>query len=325
MKKEFFFGLFLIVIIITGTVILLPSKQNTTSVAENGSVGQPSAAITAGSSGIAGRTSHNLVFNSTISNSIESKAMEKIVVYKTIPSVVSKERTLALAKKFNVTGNLRGNTVVQSEDLRYGLEISRKSGSIRYQDQDRPNDQLDVPEKLPSDDDAIMIATKFLKERDLFPEDAIKPTVYRENVYGGKDKKVFYGQIGVWYDRKLNGMNVDGTQLVVYVAGSGDVTGYYANWRNYEPYKEFPIITPASALEKLKTNGVPIGSNPMDAEVSMDNVYLAYQTTPGAYSEKYLTPVWVFKGNVTVDGKSVMPVKQYIPALTGESLITISS
>ena len=324
MKKEFFFGLFLIVIIITGTVILLPSKQNTISVAENDSVVQ-SSSVAAESRGIAGRVSHNPIVSTTLLRSVESKATKKTMVYKTVPPIVNKEGTLALAKKFNVTGNLRGNTVVQSEDLRYGLEISRKSGSIRYQDQDRPNDQLDVPEKLPSDDDAIMIATKFLKERDLFPEDAIKPTVYRENVYGGKDKKVFYGQIGVWYHRKLNGMNVDGTQLVVYVAGSGDVIGYYANWRNYEPYKEFPIITPASALEKLKTNGVPIGSNPMDAEVSMDNVYLAYQTTPGAYSEKYLTPVWVFKGNVTVDGKSVMPVKQYIPALTGESLKTISS
>jgi hypothetical protein len=325
MKKELFFGIFLLAIIIAGIGFLPSGKSSTIPVAENGSVGQPSAAITAGSSGIAGRISHNLAFNSTITNSIESKAMEKTMIHKTIPPMVSKERTLTLAKKFNMSGNLRGETVVQSEDLRYGLEISRKSGSVRYQDQDRPNDQLDVPEKLPSDDEAIKIATKFLKDRDLYPEGAGNPIVYRENVYGGKDKKVFYGQIGVWYHRKLNGMDVDGTQLVVYVAGSGDVIGYYANWRDYEPYKEFTIRTPFAAFEKLKTNGVPIGSNPMDAEVSIDNIHLAYQTTPGAYSEKYLEPVWVFKGNVTVDGKPVMPVEQYIPALTEESAKSLSS
>lgn len=324
MKKKLFFGIFLLAIIIAGTVFLLPDKQNTTSVVENGSVGQ-SSAVTAESSGIAGRVTHNPVLNTTILSSVKSEAMKKTMVYKTVPPIVSKESTLALAKKFNVTGNLRGNATVQSDDLRFALYTSSKSGSVEYQDQDRPNDQLDIPEKLPSDDDAIKIATKFLKDRDLYPEGAVNPIVYRENVYGGKDKKVFYGQIGVWYHRKLNGMNVDGTQLGVYVAGSGDVIGYYANWRDYEPYKEFAIRTPDAAFEKLKTNGVPIGSNPMDAEVSIDNVHLAYKTTPGAYTEEYLEPVWVFKGNVTVDAKSVMPIEQDIPALTEESRKTLSS
>lgn len=324
MKKEIFIGIFLLAIIIAGIAVLPSGKPGMTHVAENESVGQPSAAMTAESSGIAGRISHNLALNSTIINSIEPKAMEKTMVYKTVSPMVSNEQTLALAKKFNVSGNLRANTVVQSEDLRYGLEISKKSGSVRYQDFKRPNEQLDVPENLPADDEAIKIATKFLNDRDLYPAGAINPVVYRENVYGGNDQKVFYGQIGVWYHRKLNGLNVDGTQLVVYVAGNGDVIGYYANWREYEPYKEFALKTPEEAFEKLKTQGVPVGTNPTTADVSIDNAYLAYQTTPGAYSEDFLEPVWVFKGQVKVDGKPVKEVKESIPALTDESIQSLS-
>ena len=54
---------------------------------------------------------------------------EKILVYKTNLPSVNKEATLALAKKFNVTGTIRDDRA-GPEDLVYGVEIlkiSRKS------------------------------------------------------------------------------------------------------------------------------------------------------------------------------------------------------
>jgi hypothetical protein len=74
----------------------------------------------------------------------------------------------------------------------------------------------------------------------------------------------------------------------------------------------------------MKTDGVGVGMNEKDASVSIDNVYLAYRTKAGAYSEKYLEPVWVFKGNVTIDGKPVMAVQKSISALSEESVKSLS-
>ena len=70
--------------------------------------------------------------------------------------------------------------------------------------------------------------------------------------------------------------------------------------------------------------GIPVGMNNPDTSASIDEMYLAYETTAGAYKEDYLKPVWVFKGNVMVDGKSAMPIEQYIPALTDESMKSLS-
>jgi hypothetical protein len=270
------------------------------------------------SSNVAGRLSHNLAM------SISTKtSADKIMVYKTLPPIVTNETTLTLARKFNVTGVLRDGAVVQSKDLRYGVEISKNSGRVIYLDQKRPNAITDTPEKLPSDAEATKIATKFLKDRDLYPEGAVFYGTYHENTFS--KERITYGQIGVWYHRQIDGLNVDGTQLAVYVGGNGDVIGYFANWRNYEPYKEYSVIPQQDAFGQLKTKGVAVGMNNPEAAVSIDNTYLAYHTKAGAYKEYYLEPVWVFKGNVTVDGKSVMPVEQYVPALNVTPKELISS
>jgi hypothetical protein len=326
MKNELLIGICLLAMVIGGLIFFTPGQQGVTTVAEKSTVEQPTLTLTPGSNNVAGRVSQNLALNPSVSMVKESKETKKIMVFKTVPPIVNKEKTLALAKKFNVTGTLRGDTAVQSSDLRYAVQISKRSGSMRYQDQDRPSAQLDAPQTLPTDDEAVKIATQYLKERDLYPEGVIDPVPARENAYtSGKGDEVYYGKIGVWYHRLLNNMKVEGTQLVVYVAGNGDVIGYYANWRDYEPYMEYPVTTPQEAFTNLKNKGVPVGMSDSDAAVSIDNVYLAYQTTPGAHSEDYLKPVWVFKGNVMVDGKSVMPVEQYIPALTAESVKSLSS
>ena len=53
---------------------------------------------------------------------------------------------------------------------------------------------------------------------------------------------------------------------------------YFSNWRQYEPYREIPIKTSDSAFENLMTKGVSVGMNPNESEVSIDNVYLTYET-----------------------------------------------
>jgi hypothetical protein len=123
----------------------------------------------------------------------------------------------------------------------------------------------------------------------------------------------------------LNGLKVKGSQLSVAVGGRGDIIDYYANWRDYKSYKEFSLKSPELAFEELKTKGVAFGIMNKPDKVSINEMYLAYHTKAGAETEVYLEPVWVFKGDVLVDGKPVEPVEQYIPALTDESVKSLSS
>ena len=319
MKKTLILGIFLLAVIVAGMVFLSNEQQGATAGTEPGTFQQLSVESTSNSNDIAGRLSHNLVMKNPAKATVNS-----VLLYKTQPPNVNKEATFALAKKFNVTGTLRGETAIQSDDLVFGVQLTKNSGSAEYMNARRPNEHLDAPKYLPSDEDAIKIATKFLKDRDLYPEGAGDPTTYRENAYSDEDT-VTFGQIGVWYHRVLDGLNVEGTQYVVYVGGNGDVIGYYANWRDYEPYKDMPVISPEVAFEKLATKGVPVGMNPTESRVSIEDIYLAYHTNAGAYEEDYLEPIWVFEGDVIADGKSVMPVKEYIPALSEDSVKSLSS
>ena len=309
--KELIFGVIILVVIIAGFLVLDSGKSGMTFNTENNTVVENTSVTTTESSNLAGRVSHNLVLGTVTKESVDT-----LLVYRTLPPEINKELTLDYAEIFNVTGTLKGERTVQSEDLRYYVTFTQNSGSVRYNDAKRPNVKQDAPEYLPSDEEAIEIATKFLKENGLYPDGAANPSVQRENAYTvGKGDEVYYSEIGVWYRRYLNGLEVKGTQLDVGVGGNGDIIEYFANWRDYEPYKEYPVIAVNEAFEDLKSQGVYVGTNSQDSEVVIDEAYLAYLTTAGAYTEDYLQPVWVFKGNVMSDDKAVMDVVQYVPAL----------
>lgn len=320
MDNKLLLGIGLLGLVIVGIFLVIPSQPGLFIDSKDQTIDQSSGVPTAETSDVAGRLSHNLVLNTPAKKTVGS-----VIVYETIPPTVNKESTLALAKKFNVTGTLRGDTAVQSDDLVFGVQLTKNSGCAEYMNAKRPNAIQDAPDNLPTDDEAITIATKFLKDRDLYPEGIGDPVPKRENAYTvGKGDEIYFGQIGVWYPRYLNGLKVEGTQLVVYVGGSGDVIGYFANWRDYTPDKEYPLISQQDAFEQMKTEGVSVGMNEKDAPVSIDTVYLAYRTKAGAYPEDYLEPVWVFKGNVTIDGKPVMAVQKSISALSEESVKSLS-
>jgi hypothetical protein len=73
-----------------------------------------------------------------LNTALPSLTIERVLVYKTVQPNITRDITLAYAKKFNVSGKFRWDTVIQSDDLRYAVEISSVSGHVRYPDQDRP-------------------------------------------------------------------------------------------------------------------------------------------------------------------------------------------
>lgn len=253
-------------------------------------------------------------------------APEKILIFKTNPPIVNKETTLTLAKTFKVNGTLRGDCVIQSDDLVYGLEILKISGKVRYSNAKRPNETLDSISMLPSEDDAIRIANDFLKNNNLLPSEA-KPgkASYNYVMFSDKEGNYIprYGSVTVGFGRELNNLELKGAGVAVTIGGNGDIIGYSSDWRNYTPYKEYPLKSPEFAYDELKKQGIRTGiQNP--GIVSINEVYLAYKQKAPAFKEEYLEPVWVFKGQTMTKDSKEMPVTEYIPALTDDSRKSLS-
>ena len=265
-----------------------------------------------------GGLSHNLVLEKSLPDEVKN-----IMVYKAAPSQFTRQDIISLGQKFNIT---KPNEIKEAKE---GFSIAAEDGSayvilmnsgwIEYTNSNRDTiNPLDVPGNLPSDDEAVKIATTFLKDRDLLPQGATVIRTTHGKILGtAKDGTdiVFWEDINVWYGRKLSGYPVEGTQLMLAIGARGDPIEFIQNWRIYEPYKELPVKTPEQAFEELKTKGVAVGVMDKPDTVLINDMYLAYKTKPAAESEEYLEPVWVFKGDVLVDEKSVMPVVQYVPAL----------
>ena len=317
MEKKWILGFLIISLIILSSMVFLGYSEKVPAVKNENSLDNIEK-----DSDIAGPLSHQIEMKSSLPEN-----QQKILIYRTNPPIVNEEITLALAKKFNVTGKMIGNQGVQSEDLRYSIWTNKKSGAIEYEDAERPNDVLDPPAKLPSDEDAVKIATQFLKERDLLPAGAYFGGTEREYATG-TDKNGnqirHNGVIVVWFGRMLNNLKVQNTQLSVEIGGNGDVIRYYANWRNYTPSREYPLTSPDVAFGELKKEGIATGLE-QPGSVSIDSVYLAYKTKASAYDEEYLEPVWVFKGQATSKDLKNNPVTGYVPALSDESIQSLSS
>jgi hypothetical protein len=292
-----------------------------------------SSRLNTGSSGevLGGLSSSNIVLNA-----VAVQIPDQVMVYKTLPTVVTKADGIAFAKKFNITDYnepKEGDRVisVSSKDMRYNIELYKNGGS-RYSDYNRidtPNG-LDLIENLPSDRDAEKIATAFLKERDLLPAGAFFSGSEHNKGYllnkSGGPETVDREDILLRYTRELNGMKVEGTQFMVIVGAHGDIISFFTNWKYYEPIGTYSIKSGDTAFQELKQKGVTAGSitNKPDT-ISIDTMYLAYHTQAVAYKEYYLEPVWVLKGRALVNGTSVDSVKEFIPALTDESVQSISA
>lgn len=331
MKKEFVIGVCLFGLII-GLVVVVISLQPL-GISEKPTVNESANSQQKTISGdvLGGQSPSNFILDTA-----PGKAPEKVMVYKTLPVVISKTDAIEFARKFNITDfnePKEGDAVisVSSKDMRYNIELYKNGGS-RYSDYkriDTPNG-IDIPENLPSDAEAEKIATEFLMEKGLLPEEAVFRGSEHRKIFrsdgSGSQPVVVWEDITIWYSRKIDGMNVEGTQFEIEVGGHGDIISFFTNWKDYQPSMKYPVKSGESAFNELKQKRISVGTGPVKPDVvSITQVYLAYYTKSVAYPEEYLEPVWVLKGTASVNGKPVDSIEELIPALTDESVKSLAS
>ncbi|MBI4712631.1 MAG: hypothetical protein HY762_04930 [Planctomycetes bacterium] len=239
------------------------------------------------------------------------------MVYKVKHETINKEWVIKLARdKFNIQegeyssdeGNsllgayhyYRGKEwVLEVKAARPIIELTRFKWTI---ENEKSN------ERLPTEEEAKAIAIDFSKKLDIYPQDAVyrgaRFMIEKERIIDIGGTKIiqgfetYGGHIILDFDRFLNGYGFWGSvSFHVKVAKGGKVVKVYQSWPELEPFKEYPIIKPEEAFERLiNGNGIIWHVRGQDDYIPEGNVYeitFCYYISPG-YQE-YVHPCYYFK------------------------------
>ncbi|MHC4309109.1 MAG: hypothetical protein ACYSSN_04115, partial [Planctomycetota bacterium] len=145
----------------------------------------------------------------------------------------------------------------------------------------------------PSDEECIRIATEYLKERSLLPEEAYLVGVYNYI------KPV--GAMNVSFSRKIGQYKSwgHGSRILVEIGVAGEITEVSKCWLEYEPYKLVPIKSPREAVKQFEYGKALLATSSGKA-IKME---LAYHNS---YNFDYIQPVYSF-GFETPKSYSLVP------------------
>ncbi len=244
----------------------------------------------------------------------------QMMVYTVIPQN-TREDAVEIAKKLGVTeeleqiddyllyattGDRNFNYVLPSGGYSYSI-IGRESG----------RNPLDMPEYLPKEEEAVIIAEQFLKSKGIWEEGAeYRRSVYQHGyvLYGANNtKQLVHQTMDVLFGRKLSDYQVAGDYIKVSIGGNGDVIGLFKVWRSYSPSKEYSISTPEEAYQKL-IEDISIFPVSKGAQISINRIYTGYATRTPSESMELLKPVYAFDYKTIENGTPVTGTV-FIPAV----------
>ncbi|MDD1690632.1 MAG: hypothetical protein LUQ66_08235 [Methanoregula sp.] len=239
------------------------------------------------------------------------------MVYTPVSAKVTRSDVENLAKNLGLSGVVWENEEffgITSKEFLFIMD--KESGHIYYSDvnRTRPNGR-DLPGNLPSDDEAIKLASAFLKNAQIMPKDYSATRTLHQNkmdITNSEHHFVAWEDVQVYFQRQIEGHEVMGSRFSVDIGANGDIIGLNTNWRNYVPYKKYPLKSPEQAYDEFKKTALHTHGEP--DSVSVNRITLVYYTQPAADKEKYLQPAYLFEGNFQKDGETSSFGHVYIPA-----------
>lgn len=229
-------------------------------------------------------------------------------IYQTVTPGAASEEVRRLGDLFGLSGEMKsmpsGNEVRfvdSSKDFVAELQYYTNSGAYRYE----------IPEKvypystdrqpiLPSDEEARVIATKYLLERDLLPDDVYFSDVSIGAQSGSKTLPTYtlYNLTkNVGFVQDLQGVRVYNAGITVTIGESGEVVSAGSSLRelNPEPVRYVKIVAPEEAYQRLISGDVVMRLLPDGYdEVVVSDISLGYWMEIKTESQKYVLPVYVF-------------------------------
>ncbi|GGJ80757.1 hypothetical protein GCM10008982_32900 [Anoxybacillus voinovskiensis] len=288
-------------------------------VTQNNSLGQiPSLVLP--TPGQAGAVELNFKMNAPV-----NRLPNQVPVYKFKYVNYTNEEVRELANKLGILGSVKSNSQMNAlavEDGYKYLEVQNGTGKILYINREHYNlkEINGRPKNIPTDSEAIQYATEFLKKMNWLPSNfkVAGVTENREipgNLNPETDKGYVLSKSVHFYQYIDNKPLLGVSRIVVEVGDNGKIEVVRKNHKEHVNFADYPIKSVNVAIDELKNNKgihnvVEGGHDPV-----IDDVTVSYWEDAGTIEEQpYLQPVYVFKGNYTLNGKQV-PFLGVVPAV----------
>jgi hypothetical protein len=273
---------------------------------------------------VRGNDPDTLILNTTF-----PAAPATVMVYRTLPPDISDADAMAFAGKFGIVGPVNSGseaTSISSPDDNF-IEIGKKSGCRNYYSKNDNKYKPGTKYQLPTDAEAVQIATAFLKEKNLMPDNIGPGHASHHHI------KTFYPngtetqtdvEVNVHFaSENMSGMKIINTGIGVAIVDNNEILSYGTSLRNYSPYKELEIKSPEEAFAELKALGIHYGEKTADVRstLTINKVYLAYNSKACAFHEDYLEPVYVFEGVNVESGFNLGGILEVAPPAGVRKLI----
>jgi hypothetical protein len=224
---------------------------------------------------------------------------DKLQVYKMVKPEVNEEYVKALGAKFGLIGEISEGTenyLLRDNQTQTSLEVYKPTGTFWYHLRSYlriPSEEIiKNPPVLPSDAEALKIATDFLVERDLLPKGDV---AYRVDV-GAR-----FGEIPtlllVIFKHEIE-INGPGARHGVRIGDGGKVVEVFINPTNPLVLPTLEMVAVKSieqAYQEMLTNR-NFHAPSMAQKVKIDNVTVAYWLEAIGQGQEYVAPVYKFQG-----------------------------
>lgn len=200
------------------------------------------------------------------------------------------------------------------------LTVYTNSGAFTY----------DIPEKkypyttdsqpnLPSDEEARAIATKFLSDHNLLPEN-----VHFEGVSIGSQYEDYSPTLQVYtltkhvlFRKEIQGIDVYNAGITVTIGENGEVVGFSNSLRELDPnpVHHVKIISPEEAYQQLLSNNLMVRPMADDSsQIVVKGISLGYWMEIQTMPQEYVLPVYAFSC-ISIRGDKEEQVMRYVSAV----------
>lgn len=237
----------------------------------------------------------------------QSALPKNMKAYKIKKPNLNKDKIKDLALNLNIQGQLTDddqNIIVRGDKA--NLYVNKNTGSYKYLTQEMMGQFGEKPLKnILSDSEYIKLAEDFVNKNDIGKPNMVCKGVNRgytiETVdSNGLPKEDIY-RIEVKFESStINNMVYTGVgpKISIWFGDNGKIIGYGSLWRELEELKEYPALSVAEAVEKVKNNEKSLVYNvdSSDTEGTIDSVEIALWSDPEGYIQEYAVPHYIFKG-----------------------------
>jgi hypothetical protein len=224
---------------------------------------------------------------------------DKLPVYKMVKPEINEEYVKNLGAKFDLTGDISEGTenyLLKDNQTQTSLEVYKPTGTFWYHLRSYfrtpTEDFLKNPPVLPSDAEALKIATDFLVQRDLLPKGDV---AYRVEVGDSSGDLKIALLVSFQHEVEITG---PGARHGVRIGDGGKVVEVFINPTNPLdlPVQEMVAVKSAQqAYDEVRT--VKNFHAPSEArKVKIESVTVTYWLEAIGEGQEYVVPVYKFKG-----------------------------